>query len=162
VFIIHIFIEFKKKLISSREHGDIPCGGVPTFRELRENHASNEMLQYMMLVNQLERELLFLNIEPIDNIPTRICYMLNDISEENFKIFLQRQEKFLDKSKEVYHIFELISHTCGDLLRQYIIEPDKHDDILKQMEFILEYSNDIFQIIRSRYNSSTPRHIDVL
>jgi|TARA_B110000240_G_scaffold176409_2_gene204294 hypothetical protein len=156
------FIEFKKKLISSREHGDIPCGGVPTFRELRENHASNEMLQCMMLVNQLERELLFLNIEPIDNIPTRICYMLNDISEENFKIFLQRQEKFLDKSKEVYHIFELISHTCGDLLRQYIIEPDKHDDILKQMEFILEYSNDIFQIIRSRYNSSTPRHIDVL
>jgi len=110
----------------------------------------------------LERELLFLNIEPIDNIPTRICYMLNDISEENFKILLQRQEKFLDKSKEVYHIFELISHTCGDLLRQYIIEPDKHDDILKQMEFILEYSNDIFQIIRSRYNSSTPRHIDVL
>jgi len=156
------FIEFKKKLISSREHGDIPCGGVPTFRELRENNASNEMLQYMMLVNQLERELLFLNIEPIDNISMRIYYMLNDLSEEQFKTFLQRQEKFLDKSKEVYHTIELISHTCGDLLRQYIIEPNKHDEILKHMELILEYSNGIFQIIRSRYNSATPRRIDVL
>jgi hypothetical protein len=62
----------------------------------------------------------------------------------------------------VYHTFELISHTCGDLLRQYIIEPNKHDEIIKQMEIILEYSNDIFQLIRSRYNSVTPRRIDVL
>jgi hypothetical protein len=136
--------------------------GTNLSRELRENNASNEMLQYMMLVNQLERELLFLNIEPIDNISMRIYYMLNELSEEQFKTFLQRQEKFLNKSKEVYYTIELISHTCGDLLRQYIIEPNKHDEIIKHMELILEYSNDIFQIIRSRYNSATPRRIDVL
>lgn len=156
------FIEFKRLRMSSREHGDIPCGGIPTFRELREHDASNEMLRYMMLVSQLERELLFMNIEPIDNTSIRIGYMLNDISEENFKTLLQRQEKYTDKTKEEYYIFELIAHTCGDLLRQYILEPDKHDDILSQMESIMEYSNDIFKILRSRYNSGTPRTINVL
>ena len=60
----------------------------------------------------------------------------NFLSEEDFKNVLQRQEKFLDKSKEVYYTIELISHTCGDLLRQYIIEPNKHDEILKHMELI--------------------------
>jgi hypothetical protein len=156
------FIEFKRKILSSREHGDIPCGGVPTFRELREHNASNEMLHYMMLVNQIERALVFLNVEPVDNTPERISYMLNEVSEENFKTFLQRREKQNDKSREVFHIFELISHTCGDLLRQYIIDPERHDDILKQMELIINYSNDIFQLIRSRYTSTTPRHLDVL
>jgi len=115
-----------------------------------------------MLVSQLERELLFMNIEPFDNTSIRIEYMLNDISEENFKTLLQRQEKYVDKTKEEYHIFELITHTCGDLLRQYILEPEKHDDILNQMESIMEYSNDVFKILRSRYNSGTPRTINVL
>ena len=155
------FMEFKKKMMSSREHGDIPCGGVPSFRELREQKAPDEILKYAMLINQLEHELIFMNTDDIDNVNTRVSYMLNDITGEMFKIFLQRQEKFLEKSREVSLVYELIANACGDLLRQYTLVPSKQDQIIFEIKEILNYSNTILKSIRGRYNCTIPKDINI-
>ena len=115
----------------SREHGDIPCGGVPTFRELREIGASNEILQYAMVIHHVEREHMYLDTRPPDNLQVRVAYMLNDIEEGDFKNFLQRQEKYKDKTRDLSNIFEMMANTGGDLLRQYVIEPHRHDEIVE-------------------------------
>jgi len=98
----------------SREHGDIPCGGVPSFRELREMGATNEILQYAMVVHQTERELMYLDTRPIDNTQLRVAYMLNDVNEFMFKNYLQRQEKYIEKTRDLSNIYEMIANTGGD------------------------------------------------
>ena len=155
------FIEFRRKTMMSREHGDIPCGGAPTFRELREIGATNQILQYAMVIQQVEHEHMFLDTRPIDNTQLRIAYMLNDISKEDFKNFLQRQEKYKDKVRDLSNIFEMIGNTGGDLLRQYVLETERHDEIVDLLQKIIDYGNEIFETIRSRYNSRLPRNIYV-
>ncbi len=155
------FIEFKKKTMMSREHGDIPCGGVPTFRELREIGATERILQYAMAIHYTERENMYLETRPIDNTQLRVAYMLNDIDELEFKNFLQRQEKYTDKVRDLSDIYEMIANTGGDLLRQYVLEPQRHDEIIDLLEKILEYSNEVYETIRRRYNSRLPKNIYV-
>jgi hypothetical protein len=155
------FIEFKKKTMMSREHGDIPCGGVPSFRELREIGATDDILQYAMVVHQMERENMYLDLAPINNTQIRIAYMLNDIDEQTFKNYLQRQEKYMDKSRDLSNIFEMMANTGGDLLRQYVIDTERHDEIIDLLQKIIDYGNDIFETIRKRYNCRLPRNIYV-
>jgi hypothetical protein len=145
----------------SREHGDIPCGGVPTFRELREIGSTDEILQYAVAIHYIERENMYLDTRPIDNTHLRVAYMLNDIDELEFKNYLQRQEKYTDKVRDLSNIYEMISNTGGDLLRQYVLEPQRHDEIITLLEKIVEYSNEVYETIRCRYNSRLPRNIFV-
>ena len=155
------FIEFKRKTISSREHGDIPCGGMPSFRELREIGSSDTMLQYAMVIFQVDRDNMYIDLRPVDNLYGRVSYMLNDISEKDFKYFLQRQEKFKEKSRDMSHIFEMMANTGGDLLRQYVLEPGRHDEIIDLLQKIIDYGNEVFDTIRKRYKSVSPRNIYV-
>ena len=48
------YIEFKRKNMISREHGDIPCGGIPSFRELQQIGAPETLLDYLIIVQNLE------------------------------------------------------------------------------------------------------------
>jgi hypothetical protein len=153
------FIEFKKKTMMSREHGDIPCGGVPSFRELRASGASNEMLQCAIVIHQVERDNMYLDTRPIDNLHIRVAYMLNDLDERTFKQLLQRQEKYIEKSRDISNIFEMMANTGGDLLRQYILEPERHGEIVDLLHKIIDYGNEVFEVLRNRYNSKLPRNI---
>jgi hypothetical protein len=147
--------------MTSREHGDIPCGGIPTFRELREIGATEDIFQYGMIVQQMDRENMYIDRRPIDNTHVRVAYMLNDIDEDEFKNFLQRQEKYKDKSRDLSNIFEMVANTGGDLLRQYVIEPEKHDEIIHLLRKIVDYTNEVFETIRKRYNCRLPRNINL-
>lgn len=155
------FIEFKRKGMMSREHGDIPCGGIPTFREMREMGTTNDMLQYAMAIHQVEWENMHVDLEPVDNVHLRVAYMLNDIDEKMFKQYLQRQEKFQEKTRDISNIFEMMTHTGGDLLRQYVLEPHRHDEVIDLLQKIIEYGNEVFETIRKRYNCRLPRNIYV-
>ena len=83
------------------------------------------------------------------------------MTEDYFKILLQRQEKYIDKLVDISHIFEMITNTGGDLLRQFMLESHRHDEIIDILTNLIEYSNEIFEVIRKRYNSAVPRKIFV-
>ena len=91
----------------------------------------------------------------------RIGYMLNEMSEEDFKNVLQRQEKFADKVGDIVNIYEMIVHTGGDVLRQYIIDPNKNDSHEAVLQGIMEYSNEVLSDIRKRYNCKLPKNINI-
>jgi hypothetical protein len=55
----------------------------------------------------------------------------------------------------------MIANTGGDLLRQYILEPEKHDEIIDILSKLIDYSNETFSVIRKRYNSAVPRKLFV-
>ena len=53
----------------------------------------------------------------------------------------------------------MISNTGGDILRQYILDQEKHDEIFEIIEKLVDYSDEIFTVIRKRYNSTFPKKL---
>ncbi len=152
------YIEFKRKGGTSREHGDIPCGGIPTYRELREVGSSNDIMNLASYIFYAERENMYIDVEPVNNLSLRVSYMLNELDEKDFKIFLQRQEKFKDKMIDLSSIYEMLTHSGGDLLRQFIIDPERETEIIDMIKKLFLYANEVFTNIRTRYNCVTPKN----
>ena len=53
----------------------------------------------------------------------------------------------------------MVVDTGGDLLRQYILEPDRVDEILNICRKLIEYANEVITLIRKRYNCILPANI---
>ena len=152
------YIEFKLKGGTSREHGDIPCGGIPTYRELREAGSSNDIMNLASYIFFAERENMYIDIEPVNNLSLRVSYMLNELDENDFKVFLQRQEKFKDKMRDLSNIYEMLTHSGGDLLRQFILDTERETEIIDMIKKLFSYANEVFTNIRTRYNCVTPKN----
>lgn len=155
------YMEFKKGRISSREHGDIPCGGTPTFRELREKGAPDTIMRLLSILSGLERDIVYRygDFYDDDNRYLRVMYMLNEVSEDNFKRELQRREKQRERYRDINNIFQMVVDTGGDLLRQYILESERIDEILDISKKLIEYANEVIRSIRKRYNCILPDNI---
>ena len=93
----------------------------------------------------------------------RIQYMRNKITEDAFKITLQRDEKKYEKNREIRNVFELLETTITDIILRFIehleqSEPGKWEDkIIKEVEQIVDYANDCFLDISKTYNSKCIR-----
>jgi hypothetical protein len=152
------YFEFKKR---SREHGDIPCGGRPTYDELVENDANEYILDLSYKLSFIDRELIYRygDIYDDDNLHLRVNYLTNEISDEDFKKELQKRDKYKSKTEEIRNIYEMFSDTCGDLLRQWILDKNSTWDILYTVHELAIYSNQVISRIQNRYNSSVPHYI---
>jgi hypothetical protein len=159
------YIEFKRLRTNgmSREHGDIPCGGIPTFRELRQINAHMDILQFVILLQDLDRDLVYRygGLWDEDNRYLRVAYMLNELSETHFKRELQRRDKQREKFRDITNIFRMIIDTGGDLLRQYVLERERYLEIMDIIHKLTDYANEVIGQIRKRYTCIIPRNINV-
>ena len=155
------YMEFKRGRISTREHGDIPCGGIPTFRELREMDAPELVTRFATVLAILERECTYRYGDYADdnNQYLRIAYMLNEMDDTAFKKELQKRDKQREKFRDINNIYRMVVDTGGDLLRQYVIEPHRVDEIMDIGVKLIEYANDVITLIRKRYNCTLPTNI---
>ena len=155
------YMEFRRGRISSREHGDIPCGGIPSFRELREMNAPQNIMRFVTTLYKLDDDLIYRygEIYDADNRYLRVAYMLNEIDENFFKREIQRRDKQRERHRDINNIFRMVIDTGGDLLRQYVIEPEKYSEIISICKKLIEYANDVLGTIRKRYNCVVPRNI---
>lgn len=151
------YFEFKKR---TREHGDIPCGGRPTHTELENVGAS-------MFIRDVNTKLTIMDIElgykygyiNRDNLYLRIDYMMNKISEEEFKIQIQRIDKRNAKMLDIQDIYRMFIDTVGDILRQYILDTSKESMYIRDITELIDYTNGVIENIRARYNSRVPHNI---
>ena len=149
------YFEFKQR---SREHGDIPCGGRPTCRELRAAGASTEIIEIYTEVYRLDSELTYKYAYLYDdNLFLRVNYMMNRLSEDEFKRELQRRDKHNAKMRDIGDIYRMFIDTVGDLLRQYVLDPTK--DILDDTAVLTRYTNGVIGAIQRRYVSRVPHFI---
>jgi len=155
------YMEFKRGRISSREHGDIPCGGIPTFRELREMNAPDNIMRFATTLSYLDRELVYRYGDMYDqgNRYLRVAYMLNEIDDTFFKKEIQRRDKQRERYRDINNIFRMVIDTGGDLLRQYVLEPEKYSETIVICKKLIEYANGVLETIRKRYNCINPRNI---
>lgn len=151
------YFEFKKR---TREHGDIPCGGRPTYRELKEAGASKEMLDVSVELYRIERELVYrFGYMYDDNLYIRMKYMLNEMTEDDFKRELQRRDKYNAKIRDINDIYRMFLDTVGDILRQYMINMSNEHVFTRDIDELSRYTNTVIKRIRNRYTSRVPHNI---
>ena len=97
----------------------------------------------------------------IKNQDLRIKYLENLISEEDFKILIQRNDKKNRKNNEITQVMNLANTTTTDIIYRLIDNlknstNGNHNIIsyLNEIEEIITYCNDIFKDICFTYNTS--------
>jgi len=156
------YFEFKKR---SREHGDIPCGGIPGRSELEEVNACPKMFHCRVLIFHFEQDLIYRygEIYDDDNLRLRISYMLNSFpakTDTDFKRILQQRDKWRYKIRDIQNILQMFIDTGGDLLRQYILaDTEKRNEICEVYDNLIKYTNTVIDRIQKRYTSRVPHKI---
>ena len=161
------YLEYRKNGgMLSREHGDIPCGGLPSFAELREMQAPECIMRFRLTLNQLDREIQWMSRQPLGYgrcysvRDARVQFMLGNISEAWFKKNLQKIDKQRDKNKDITDIYQMMIDTGGDALRQYAITPDTMEEIRSNINDLVDYANTVIRDIHARYTCVLPRPFD--
>jgi|TARA_R110000803_G_scaffold60047_1_gene119120 hypothetical protein len=151
------YFEFKKR---TREHGDIPCGGRPNYRELKEAGASKEILDVAIELYRIDRELMYrFGYLYDDNLYLRMKYMLKELTCDGFKRELQRRDKYNAKMRDIHDIYRMFLDTVGDILRQYLMDMSREHVYMRDMNELTDYTNTIIERIRKRYVSRVPHYI---
>jgi hypothetical protein len=89
----------------------------------------------------------------------RVLYMRNQITEEDFKRIIQRDEKKYEKNREIHNILDLLKTAITDIILRFIehlekCEPGKWEDkILNEIEPIVNYANECLFDISKTYKS---------
>ena len=150
----------------NREHGDIPCGGLPDLRTLnRKLYLIKEPMRdhlyrnHNVVTHLLHHEIR--NVIPQQNEETnrslRVKYLMNEISEEQFKTTLQMNEKKISKQREFHNLFQMYIDVCSDIFRQMMsMDAEK---ILEQYTILVNlksYFNDQSKKISKHYKCVNP------
>ena len=151
------YFEFKMR---GREHGDIPCGGRPSYRELKNSGAPRCILEIAREVDIVEHDILYrYGFIYEDNRYLRMQYILKELSNREMKRELQRRDKYNAKIADISDIFTMYQDTVGDLLRQYIIDIYREHEILLEMNELTIYTNSVLDKIRRRYTCRRPYNL---
>jgi len=151
------YFEFKKR---GREHGDIPCGGRPSYRELRNAGAPRCILEISQEVDIIEDDIVYrYGFVYEDNRYLRMRYILKELTDLEMKRELQRRDKYNAKIADIIDIFTMYQDTMGDLLRQYIIDTQREREIIVEMNELTIYTNSVLDKIRRRYTCRRPYNL---
>lgn len=151
------YFEFKKR---SREHGDIPCGGRPTHYELLEVGAPDTILSISSKLIEMDRDLIYkYGFLYGDNLHLRVNYMLNKITDDEFKMLIQKRDKHNSKVRDIQDIYRMYIDTVGDILRQYMLDRGNETIYIEDIRELTGYTNLVIEKIRKRYTARVPHNI---
>jgi hypothetical protein len=89
----------------------------------------------------------------------RIQYMRQYISEERFKMLLQKENKKSNKYREILEVVQLLIATITDIIHRFILELNNAEwtynlDRMNEIDEIITYCNECFLKISRTYNST--------
>lgn len=154
------YVEFRRAGgTTGREHGDIPCGGVPCFAELRENNVDVRIIEFRIDLNNVQRMNEWLQNDAHSTRRARILYMTRRTSLDSYKREIQRIDKRREKNAEVQLLYEMFINTTGDMLRQYLLVQTsaEKDRIVAEINGVVRYTNDQIRHLWKRYKCCTPK-----
>jgi hypothetical protein len=166
------FYEWQRKMnngVAPRALGDVACGGIPTFHDVRArltgfspkeqdttlnfhrliSHTHHvEMAQYHNVFNEA------------DNQDLRIQYILGNITAEVLKTTVQQREKKREKERAMRRALELLVQGGTDLLRRIMAEADLDNKrkILEEIDTLRIYVNELLEKVYDRLKLSVPQY----
>jgi len=84
----------------------------------------------------------------------RVLYLMNKITQEDFKALLQKQEKKNNKKNENLLVFQMYSQVCIDIANRYLqIKTKKeHIQLVNEHDELKKYVRECLKQIGQRYN----------
>ena len=160
-----------------RTPGDVPCQNEITHQDYiaiknkllgrHKNHAFSIACEQFMA--KLIRNVIHMRyiIIPTYNVGNhmdrnqhlRIEYMRNIMNEVQFKTLLQRNEKRVEKNREIHNVLEIILNTLTDIVLRFDEHLNAADagnwsmDILEEIDPIVDYANGCFLEVSRAYKS---------
>ena len=161
------FYEFQRLGgVAHRNPGDIPCGGVPSINELyaacklrsgyRVPPETKIVFDFCQLVNHVEQVEIW-RVPEENNLELRIKYLMNSMSENDFKHVLQKNEKSREKLRDINNILTMLVHTGSDLLRQFVNKEITIENMKNVVTSLITYTNGTLQVIGKRYTCVVPQ-----
>lgn len=168
------FFEYMRKNAGAipRNPNEVRCGGMP-HRDILFDRAFITALPEPItrfgvtyykadsLLSAIYRQVLHIISVEIRGLPTstdnvtnrdlRIEFLLKNISEEEFKIKLQRREKDRTKKLEYREVLELYTNVLQDLFTE-LTETKNHMKLIQEEEKVRKYVEEGIRIINNKYD----------
>lgn len=86
-----------------------------------------------------------------ENTDLRLKYLINDITERDFEIQLQRREKKRERDNAVRDVYEMVIDTSRDVLWRFVDDGATAEETVAELNAIKEYANTHLKKISSQY-----------
>ena len=156
-----------------RNENDIQCGRdiTNTFARqtsalLRQNDAPAETIRKSMVICEAMVHMRLVDLPKyetdrvLNNQALRVDYLRQRISEDDFKVQIQRLEKKQQKKREMYNVITMLINTVTDIMYRFNNSigrsPQSHiqiHEILRETDEIVIYVNECLAEIATTYNS---------
>jgi hypothetical protein len=91
-------------------------------------------------------------------IDMRVCYMMNQLGEGEWKRKLQIMEKKREKDRDIFFVLDMVVNTAGDLFRNLLTYStlEELENHIKEFNVLREYANKQLDVVQKRYNNVVP------
>lgn len=152
----HYYEYLRQTNRAPREIEDIPCGGLPGYREVLNKAAHHELARICATIHRLCAHIEGVEIPRYrtgneNNEDIRIKYLTGDIPLDNFKREVYKREKARDKKREIQEVLVTFVTVGADLFRS-----DDYTDVHSNFETIRNITNDANREISLAYKCVVP------
>jgi uncharacterized protein YutE (UPF0331/DUF86 family) len=151
--------------VAPRAVGDVPCGGIPQYQELRDrlsgllSSQKNAILNFHRVLQHVQHAELprYHNVfNENDNQDLRIEYLLGNTDADALKVAIQQREKKREKERAVRRALEVLVQGGTDLLRRIMAEDgvEKKKAILDEVDALRIYINELLAKVHERMKLS--------
>jgi hypothetical protein len=166
------FYEWQRKQnggVAPRVVGDVACGGIPHYTEVRNNISGlstmekNMILNFHRIIQHVQHAELprYHNVfNENDNQDLRINYLLGYTNADTLKVTIQQREKKREKERAIRRALEVLVQAGTDLLRRIMVETDinKKAAILDEVDALRIYINDLLAKVHDRLKLSVEQY----
>jgi len=171
------YYEFLRKQnngVIPRNPGDVPCGGgLPYWGEIRRFlHQREYTIETQLITNfhQLVAHITHQEIRELNRTITmnnsanrklRVQYLMNVLTENDFKAIIQQLEKKNNKSREYINIYQMLVDVSSDKFREIvsgtgILTTEQLTEIIQYFDKLIEYFNENIANVGKRYKCVYP------
>ena len=164
------FMRKQNNGIIPRNPGDNPCGRLPDYYYLQQSFRTKKIILKSEITSQISNvhriithieRVELRHYEPRDNNTfkkERVLYLLNELSENDFKKTLQQREKRNDKNREFSQVYRMFIDVGTDTLTK-IFESTTSEEVIvhtQVFEPLTKYFNESLCRIAKRYKCVYP------
>jgi hypothetical protein len=164
--------------IERREITQLTSRNINVFLQRMHDLSEFEKKNYMISIGSIIRNIIHIRLVMLPIYQTdnyieknrnlRIQFMRKQITETDFKINIQRNEKKNKKYEEIYNALQIMTDTCSDIILRcqdyfygvihstnssIVFEKTKLQNILDEIPEMIKYINECFIEISKTYNS---------
>jgi hypothetical protein len=148
-----------------RAPGDLVCGGLPdifNFRGLETyypRHGQDSIFVIHRIVQHVQWAILPRYNTPVTadmNRDLRISYMMNELSEHDFKHKIQMREKAENKKRDIREVLTMFTTVAADIFQRLVSNPGGAN-YKEELTNLREYTNEVLDKVSKRWKCSVPR-----